>query len=108
MVCEADCCCLLQSHYTNTTLSMLPTQKLDNIKVRNLGKSLLVATLWWCVSTSALDCVLLYAELLGDGQLEQLELLESSDTISLRSYDVRTLSLWIRSIPLSMCFLVFL
>lgn len=49
-------------HYTNTSLTMLPSQKLGNIKVRNLDLS-------------------------SDGQMEQLELLESTDSVSLRSYD---------------------
>lgn len=51
------------SHYSNASISMLPSQKLDNIKVRNL-------------------------ELLSDGQLEQLELLQSSDSFGgERSYE---------------------
>ena len=35
-----------------------------------------------------LSRLVITVDLLGDGQLEQLELLESSDTISVRSYEV--------------------
>ena len=65
---------------------MLPSQKLNNIRVRNLGK--------WGEGKGEEKgeeregddvCTL---ELLSDGQLEQLELLQSSDSYSIRSYEV--------------------
>ena len=39
-----------------------------------------------------LSRLVITVDLLGDGQLEQLELLESSDTISVRSYEVSPFS----------------